>query len=111
MDYSFLVGVATNYVPKPPEPLPVLEDEDIPPPKKKQPGAFNYWRKDDGGIKSPDKDELYFILVIDIFTLWNAKKKLENSLKSLIHDSTGLSAVEPSMYRERFLKFITPLVQ
>jgi 1-phosphatidylinositol-4-phosphate 5-kinase len=77
---------------------------------KKKAGAYNYWRQDDGGFCSATGDELYFMLIIDIFTTWNTKKKLENSLKSLIHESSALSAVEPSMYRDRFIKFISALV-
>jgi len=103
MDYSFLIGVARNYKTK------VKAEESSDQPKKKS-GASNYWRRDDGGIASTEKDELYFMLIIDIFTTWNTKKKLENSLKSLIHESMALSAVEPSLYRDRFIKFISALV-
>jgi len=68
MDYSFLVGVHRNYKPQPPPP----EDPDLP---KKRLGAYNCWRINDGGITSSEKDELYFMLIIDIFTTWNTKKK------------------------------------
>ena len=38
------------------------------------------------GIPSSDGKELYFIGIIDIFTLYNLKKRSESTLKSIIYD-------------------------
>eukprot|EP01114_Cavostelium_apophysatum_P015284 TRINITY_DN4131_c0_g1_i1.p1 TRINITY_DN4131_c0_g1~~TRINITY_DN4131_c0_g1_i1.p1 ORF type:complete len:673 (-),score=169.38 TRINITY_DN4131_c0_g1_i1:16-2034(-) len=90
MDYSFLFGVA-----RPLESDPKLEMKDK---------SFS-----SGGLPSKDGEEIYFFSVIDIFQEWNMRKKMENQLKSLIHDHTEISAVNPELYRERFLKFLRAL--
>lgn len=103
MDYSFLLGVHSGYKPREQEAI----DENNP---KKSSFQKSFFKKDDGGIKSSEKDELYFLLVIDIFTTWGTKKRLEHSMKSLIHDSAGLSAVDPQLYKDRFCNFMGALI-
>ena len=78
--------------------------------KKKHNYHHSVFRKDDGGIKSSEKNELYFLLVIDIFTTWNTKKKLENSFKSLMYEASALSAVDPQLYKDRFCNFLGALI-
>jgi len=69
------------------------------------------FRKDNGGLCSSEKDEVYFLSIIDIFTNWTVKKRMENSLKSLMYEATGISAIPPAEYRTRFLKFLAEIIQ
>lgn len=57
-----------------------------------------------GGIPSSDGKELYFIGIIDIFTLYNLKKRSESTLKSIIYDKDKISCISPPYYRRRFVK-------
>jgi len=67
--------------------------------------------KNYGGIISQDQKEVYFIAIIDLFTTWDFRKKYENMFKSLVHDSTKLSAIEPLSYRKRFQQFVSTIVE
>lgn len=78
MDYSLLVGV-----------------------HKKLPNERNF-----AGISSIDGTEEYFIGVIDILTAYGWKKAMENAFKSIYNDENSISAVNPKLYRERFLHFL-----
>ncbi|ORX45168.1 SAICAR synthase-like protein [Piromyces finnis] len=67
--------------------------------------------QDDGGYQSTDNDnnplnDLYFIGVIDIFTNYNYKKKIEHFFKSINNDKTVISAIHPKKYAKRFVDFI-----
>jgi len=62
----------------------------------------------DGGVFSVggERDELYFLGIIDISTPWNSRKQAEQLLKGLVHDRHQISAVPPSEYASRFMSFI-----
>jgi len=67
--------------------------------------------QDDGGFQSTDNNnnplnDLYFLGVIDIFTNYNFKKKIEHFFKSLRNDKAGISAIHPKKYAKRFVNFI-----
>mmetsp|Transcript_1142 Transcript_1142/g.998 ORF Transcript_1142/g.998 Transcript_1142/m.998 type:complete len:1070 (-) Transcript_1142:43-3252(-) len=56
--------------------------------------------------------EAYYLGIIDYQQKWNFKKKLERFFK--IHfkgaDPDGLSAIEPSIYKDRFIKHIEDII-
>eukprot|EP01116_Phalansterium_solitarium_P008059 TRINITY_DN2128_c0_g1_i3.p1 TRINITY_DN2128_c0_g1~~TRINITY_DN2128_c0_g1_i3.p1 ORF type:complete len:574 (-),score=123.80 TRINITY_DN2128_c0_g1_i3:93-1814(-) len=60
--------------------------------------------------QSEDGTEYFWFLIIDIFQEWNIRKRLENSIKSLWSDGSQISAVHPTLYRERFMKFLSGLI-
>ncbi|OUM70266.1 hypothetical protein PIROE2DRAFT_25069, partial [Piromyces sp. E2] len=67
--------------------------------------------QDDGGYQSTDNNnnplnDLYFLGIIDIFTNYNYKKKIEHFFKSLNNDKTVISAIHPKKYAKRFVDFI-----
>ncbi|KAK9162226.1 hypothetical protein Syun_003128 [Stephania yunnanensis] len=51
-------------------------------------------------------DVVLYLGIIDILQDYNVKKKLEHAYKSLQYDSLSISAVEPKVYSERFIKFL-----
>lgn len=57
---------------------------------------------------SQDRTEIYHVGLIDYIQLWNNSKKLENFYKRSLKraDSQLLSAVNPELYRQRFVGFI-----
>ncbi|EFA78513.1 ankyrin repeat-containing protein [Heterostelium album PN500] len=77
----------------------------------KKKSATSLFQQHYGGILSSDKKEVYFIAIIDTLTTWNYKKKYENMFKSLVHDSSQLSAIDPSSYRARFQRLVQQIVQ
>lgn len=90
MDYSLLVGVhpiGPNSV------------------KLGKPGK-TLATKHYGGIMSRCGKYLYFFGVIDILTVYNMRKFLETTWKSMFVDEEKISAVNPCLYRERFEHFI-----
>ncbi|PRP79416.1 hypothetical protein PROFUN_08177 [Planoprotostelium fungivorum] len=108
MDYSFLVGIT---IPDPTKmKRPLIDDTGKSPPRTRHTSP-SIFKADYGGIYSKDRDEIYFFSIIDVFQAWNVRKKVENSLKSLIHESHGISAVRPDVYRERFLKFLNEIIE
>ncbi len=46
-------------------------------------GDQKFYQVADGGITSLDKSQIYFIGIIDIFTEYSAKKRVENIYKSV----------------------------
>ncbi|KAJ2799913.1 Phosphatidylinositol-4-phosphate 5-kinase, partial [Coemansia helicoidea] len=67
--------------------------------------------REDGGILSTDKDDcpaqlIYYLGVIDILTPYNALKRAEHVVKSVVHDGSQISAVNPRKYGLRFLNFM-----
>ena len=54
-------------------------------------------------------DKMYHIALIDFMQAWNWKKKWEHAIKTkiLLSDSKKLSAVNPTLYGERFRKFMS----
>jgi 1-phosphatidylinositol-4-phosphate 5-kinase len=71
---------------------------------------------DEGGFHATDERNkplpvLYSLGIIDILTPYNIKKKSEHIYKSLTtQDKTGISAVKPTFYGERFLEFMARAV-
>lgn len=57
---------------------------------------------------SSNKEEIYHIGIIDYIQLWDTRKKQENLLKStwFSKDKYRISAVEPTLYMNRFQSFI-----
>ena len=45
--------------------------------------------------------------IIDILTPYSLSKKLEHTFKSLVYPKDSISAVNPSDYARRFLKFMS----
>jgi 1-phosphatidylinositol-4-phosphate 5-kinase len=77
-------------------------------PKRKKHFIFYH---DDGGFRATDENnndlqELYFLGIIDIFTNYNMKKKIESLSKSIINSRRSISSVNPTFYGQRFLKLI-----
>jgi 1-phosphatidylinositol-4-phosphate 5-kinase len=67
-------------------------------------------RKDFGinsEIEGERGDEIYYVGIIDILQQYNVRKRGENLMKSITHDSTQISSVHPQLYASRFSKFIT----
>ena len=55
-------------------------------------------------IDGPDRR--YFVGIIDIFTVYNWKKKLENLWKSLRYPGKAFSTVRPTRYSRRFCQWM-----
>lgn len=55
---------------------------------------------------SVDGEEVYYIGIIDLFTKYTTKKKLEHMFKSIIHDSKTISSISPQQYAVRLYEFI-----
>nr|XP_019949152.1 PREDICTED: phosphatidylinositol 4-phosphate 5-kinase-like protein 1 [Paralichthys olivaceus] len=51
-------------------------------------------------------DQRYFVGIIDIFTVFNCKKKLENLWKSLRYPGRAFSTMRPTKYSRRFCQWI-----
>ncbi|CAH9113894.1 unnamed protein product [Cuscuta epithymum] len=51
-------------------------------------------------------DVVLYLGIIDILQEYNMTKKIEHTFKSLQYDSVSISAVDPTFYSQRFLKFI-----
>ncbi|CDI82434.1 hypothetical protein EAH_00066430 [Eimeria acervulina] len=67
-----------------------------------------FWSRDLGGMQSTDRTKLYYVGIIDILTHWTAKKKIEHVARVLQTGSTaGASCVNPSLYAQRFVDFIS----
>ncbi|KAJ1548997.1 Phosphatidylinositol-4-phosphate 5-kinase [Cladochytrium tenue] len=64
-----------------------------------------------GGLRATDADdaelgEVYYIGIIDIFTRYDGVKRFEHFVKSVVQDGRKISAVNPTLYKERFLEFL-----
>lgn len=59
-----------------------------------------------GGLVSVTEEELYFIGIIDILTLYSAKKKLEHLFKSSFYGKEAISCVPSKNYSDRFLNYM-----
>ncbi|GFQ71007.1 phosphatidylinositol 4-phosphate 5-kinase type-1 gamma [Trichonephila clavata] len=73
------------------------EDEDVPP----------------GGIPAKNakgENLLLFLGIIDILQSYRLKKKLEHTLKSVLHDGDTVSVHRPGFYAQRFLQFMSGTV-
>lgn len=65
------------------------------------------------GILSPLENQryIYWIGIIDIFQVYNTKKKLEYQVKGKWNSKKAISAVPAQMYAIRFLDFIRPHIK
>ena len=61
---------------------------------------------EDGGILSDNKEKIYYLGIIDIFTEFRTAKKFEYLFKKLIYCSMGMSCVPPKQYKERFFNYL-----
>ena len=59
---------------------------------------------------SADGTEIYFMVIIDILTNFGTKKKLENAVRSIVHNSKTISCIPPLQYGDRFYRFMTEKV-
>lgn len=50
--------------------------------------------------------EVYYLGIIDILTPYSLYKRLETTFKGLVLPMDAISAVGPSMYAKRFLRFM-----
>ncbi|KAI9357922.1 hypothetical protein DFJ73DRAFT_789362 [Zopfochytrium polystomum] len=71
---------------------------------------FTFYREM-GGFRATDArdvgvGEVYYVGIIDIFTKYDAIKRVEHFFKSLVTDGRKISAVNPHLYKARFLDFI-----
>lgn len=53
-----------------------------------------------------NEDAIVFFGVIDILQEYNMTKRLEHGLKSIRHDGSTISAVDPKQYSRRFQDFM-----
>lgn len=71
----------------------------------------NPFYAEEGGFRSDSSRGqnkfLYYIGVIDIFTQYSGKKKLETAFRALSKPKTEISAVDPILYGTRFMSFIS----
>jgi len=51
-------------------------------------------------------NEIYFMGIIDILTVYGVKKRFEHGFKSLVQSPDQISAVSPKKYAERFKAFL-----
>ena len=124
-DYSLLVGIhRLNFIPLKEEKNGEIELEEISTSKKKEDKLLeeeneimliNEDEKNknnnpnillDGGIKSENNEEIYYIGIIDILTNYNCKKSLEYFFKKIRYCSNTMSCVPPSNYQERFVEYM-----
>lgn len=69
-------------------------------------GLFQQYK---GGTKSADKagvGAVYFVGIIDILQQWDAKKQIEQLVKTMRYEKTDISVAEPSLYAKRFMGFM-----
>ncbi|MDP2435598.1 MAG: hypothetical protein Q8P67_07635, partial [archaeon] len=63
-----------------------------------------------GGILSSEGTCIYFIAVVDILTEYDMQKRGERALKSIRYSAQQISALPPVPYRQRFLKFVSRII-
>eukprot|EP01119_Soliformovum_irregulare_P016358 TRINITY_DN4714_c0_g1_i2.p1 TRINITY_DN4714_c0_g1~~TRINITY_DN4714_c0_g1_i2.p1 ORF type:complete len:226 (-),score=68.49 TRINITY_DN4714_c0_g1_i2:29-706(-) len=66
-----------------------------------------------GGTKSAtDGAMVYHIAIIDLFQTYNLQKKLESNFKTFVKrtEEQVISAVNPGVYRSRFMEFLSRVV-
>ena len=62
-------------------------------------------------FQSVDKSRVYYVGLIDTLTLYDMKKRGEHVMKSIIHDSAQISAVDSVSYRLRFIKHMEEIFE
>ena len=71
-------------------------------------------RVESPGSPSTDATEIYFIGLVNILTRYGVKKKAAHGLKLLSsrgEKKTGMSTVDPEQYKQRFLDFVTGIIE
>ena len=63
-----------------------------------------------GGMRSKDGQKVYFFGIIDIFTLYGGKKKMEHLVKT-ISQGFGISCKPPDEYSKRFGQFLIKIFE
>lgn len=71
---------------------------------------------DNGGFQATDENNkavpsLYFMGIIDILTPYDIKKKSEHFIKAMTQNKNEISAVKPSIYGNRFMKFMAKTLE
>lgn len=64
-----------------------------------------------GGLLSIDQEEVYYIGIIDILTVYNFRKRSERWAKSLKYHADEISAMPPKPYRTRFQRYVASIVE
>lgn len=110
-DYSLLVGIHTTHQDVSTHTFKTLEKTDMTMSQWHN-RSISIWNRDHGGIraKTPSK-EVYFLGIVDILTQYDFKKRSEHMLKSLVYYSDEISAIPPTPYRERFVKYIASITE
>ncbi|KAJ1735217.1 Phosphatidylinositol-4-phosphate 5-kinase [Coemansia sp. Benny D160-2] len=72
---------------------------------------YSLFYREDGGVLSSDRRDnpgqlIYYLGVIDILTPYNIVKRTEHIVKSVVHDGSQISAINPRKYGLRFLRFV-----
>ena len=65
---------------------------------------------EDGGIYSIDKNEIYFMGIIDILTEYNCKKSVEHFFKMIRYCSEKMSCIPPINYMNRFNNYMETVI-
>lgn len=52
------------------------------------------------------RDEVYYLGIIDILQVYNARKRAEHLFKSFRYDSNAISAIAPDAYAKRFCEYM-----
>ena len=107
-DYSLLVGFhSREYFGEDDEPFDKYVIKNF---QNQKPNQSSIFRQFNGGMLSLDCREIYFIGIIDILTEFNFKKKSEKIVKSLYYDASKISAMEPTPYRRRYVKYVSSIL-
>ena len=111
-DYSFLVGISDKKWYNQKE----LEQEEYLLLANKKTQSFDsqdirkpFYEEYYGGLRSEDNDKVYFFGIIDIFTNYGGKKRMEYIIKS-VSQGTGISCKPPDEYYRRFINFIDSIL-
>lgn len=66
-----------------------------------------FHQSDHGGLRNVKKNRIFFFGIIDIFTTWSLRKKMEHTLRTLQKfDRKNISCIHPNAYAQRFVNFI-----
>jgi Ca2+-binding EF-hand superfamily protein len=76
-----------------------------------------FFQKDQGGMRSENGQDTYFVGIIDILIQFGSKKRIEHKWKSVrtpgknSHGEFGISVVPPDHYADRFCSFMDRCVE
>ncbi|KYQ94365.1 pleckstrin (PH) domain-containing protein [Tieghemostelium lacteum] len=105
MDYSLLLGIHYLKGKK-------LDASEIEAQNQSNSTSPSLFRKEMGGMIARTStgelyDKIYYLSIIDILTVYNIKKQIEHTYKSVAYDTAdSMSAVDPSTYNKRFKHYI-----